>query len=130
MYPSRTVTVAVDRPLQRVYAFLADPTNIPRWTQIPVSEWQQVSSHVWQTAAIRIRFTPPNRFGILDIVVENGPHGTQALPARVYANGQGCEIAVTLFRQEGMSAELFESECAWIEADLQVLKTYLESLEA
>jgi hypothetical protein len=129
MYPSRTVTVAIDRPLQRVYEFLADPANLTRWTQIPAREWQQVSNHVWQVGGTRIRFTPSNRFGILDVAIESAQFGAQALPARVYANGGGCEVAITLFQQEGMSTELFSSECAWIEADLQVLKTYLESLK-
>ncbi|KKB10959.1 hypothetical protein VE25_15360 [Devosia geojensis] len=128
MYPSRTVTVAIDRPLQRVYEFLAEPANLTRWTQISVRDWHKAAAHVWQAGGIRIRFTPPNRFGILDIAVEGTQFGTQFLPARLYTNGEGCELAITLFRLDDMSEELFVSECAWIEADLQVLKTYLESL--
>ena len=130
MYPSRTVIVAIARPLQRVYAFLAEPRNLPRWASGPLANYHQVSAHEWEAdGPVRIQFTPVNRFGVIDFSITPSSMLSQMTPARVYTNGEGAEVAITLFQREGISDEQFASNCAWMEADLQVLKTYLESLE-
>ena len=48
------------------------------------------------------------------------------MPARVFANGAGCELQLVMLRQQEMSAEAFASEQEWITADLLVLKSLLE----
>jgi hypothetical protein len=132
MYRSRTITVAIARPLERVYAFLADPRNLSRWGSGPRENFREIGPLEWETVGqggvLRIRVTPKNRFGVLDFSMS--PVGQQALaiPARVYANGDGSEFAVTMFQYDGISDERFASDCEWLQADLLVLKTYLESL--
>lgn len=130
MYSSRTVTIAIARPLQRVYEFLAEPRNLPRWASGPLANYRQVGAHEWEAdGPVRVRFTPVNRFGIVDFSITPSTMFSQMTPARVYTNGEGAELAITLFQLDGISDEQFASDCAWLEADLQVLKTYLESLE-
>lgn len=132
MYPSRTISVAIERPAQQVYAFLARPQNLSRWGSGPRQSYREISPLEWETMGeeglLRIKFTPRNRFGVLDFSMSPVGQQMPVIPARVYANGEGAEFAVTLFQYEGISDERFASDCEWLQADLLVLKTYLESL--
>jgi hypothetical protein len=132
MYPSRTITVVIDRPLQHVYSFLANPENLSRWGSGPRVSYREIGPLEWETVGqdgvLRIRFTPENRFGVLDFSMSPVDRQMPMIPARVYANGKGSEFAVTLFQYEGTSEARFASDCEWLQADLLVLKTYLESL--
>ena len=46
---------------------------------------------------------------------------------RIVANGTGCEVTFTLFRQPGMSAEQFAADAEWVSRDLAALKALLEA---
>lgn len=132
MYRSRTITVAIARPLERVHAFLADPRNLSRWGSGPRESFREIGPLEWETVGqdgvLRIKVTPKNRFGVLDFSMSPVGQQAPAIPARVYANGKGSEFAVTMFQYDGISDERFASDCEWLQADLLVLKTYLESL--
>jgi hypothetical protein len=129
MYPSRTLTIAIARPLDVVYPFLAEPRNLARWGSMRA--YRKISDHVWETedetGPVRIQFTPPNAFGILDHKIYRPGETVIVTRARIYANGEGCELCLTLFQPEGMSDAKFASDFEWMRTDLRVLKTYLES---
>ena len=36
MYPSRTITLAINRPLEMVYGFLVEPKNLTHWGASPI----------------------------------------------------------------------------------------------
>ena len=76
--------------------------------------------------SIRIRFSRPNEFGVLDHVVfaEGGAETRNAM--RVVANGTGAEVMFTLLRTPGMTEEAFAADAAAVERDLKALKALLE----
>ena len=129
IYRSRQITIGIIQPIDVVYPFLAKPENFPRWASGLGDALKPNADGTWQAEGpngpVQIRFTPINEYGILD------HHVTAAgaliyMPMRVYANGDGTEIVMTLFRQPAMTSEEFERDAEWIGRDLLALKTLLE----
>lgn len=77
-----------------------------------------------------MRFTERNALGVLDhdVVLPSGV--TIHNPIRVLPNGEGSEVAFTLFRQPGVSAVTFEEDAKAVERDLRALKAVLEEKAA
>ena len=129
----RFVHAAIDAPPERVYAFAADPENLPRWAPNFGSAISR-SGDGWiiQTpeGPLRVRFAQANGLGVLDHWVHL-PDGTVLYNAmRVTANGGGSVISFTLARQDGWSDERFDEDAGLVSADLVRLKDLLESAEA
>jgi uncharacterized protein YndB with AHSA1/START domain len=126
---SRHVSVSIDRPPDAVYRFVREPANLPAWAKGLGGSIANVGGE-WVAESpmgkVRIRFAPPNAFGVLDheVVLESG--ATFLNPMRVVANGSGSEVVFTLFRQAGMTEGQLEADAAAVEADLRALKRLLE----
>jgi hypothetical protein len=128
-YESLHVSVVIARPPAQVYAFAANPANLPRWASGLTGSIAQVEGRwVGQTPAgpIMIDFAPPNAFGVLDHDVTFPSGETFYNPVRVFANGDGSEVVFTVFRQEGTTREAFEADAATVLTDLRTLKSILE----
>ncbi len=126
---SRTVSVRITRPWQEVYDFAATPENVPRWASGLARSLREADGE-WlaETAEgpVRVRFTARNRFGVLDHHVRVRPDLDVYVPMRVIANGAGSEVQCTVFRLPGTSDEAFARDVAWVERDLQTLRSLLE----
>ncbi|HEY8913764.1 SRPBCC family protein [Lacisediminihabitans sp.] len=127
---SRNVSVAIDRPDEEVYAFAADPVNLPLWAAGLGSSIELVDGR-WIAEAsggsVVVEFLPNNDFGILDHVVTL-PNGERMLnPMRVIGYRDRSEVVFTVNRRPGMTDEEFESDAAAVAADLATLKRLLES---
>lgn len=125
----RHIRVSVERPPADVYAFAADPRNLPRWAKgLSGSIEERGGEWVAESplGTVTVRFAPPNPFGVLDhdVVLESG--ATFHNPMRVLPNGDGSEVVFTLFRQAGMSDAQFEADASAVERDLRELKGLLE----
>jgi hypothetical protein len=80
-----------------------------------------------ENGPVKIRFTEPNAYGVLDHYVEL-PDGSEIyVPMRVVANGTGTEVQFTLFHVLGMSDEKFAADAKWVMRDLNRLKELLEA---
>ena len=129
-FESHTLSIRIGCPLQQAYAFLAQPENFPQWASGLGNSIHRAGA-VWIAGSpqgpVTVRFTAPNAFGVLDhyVVLDNGEQIT--IPMRVIANGDGCEIVFTLFRLPAISDEKFAADIAWVQRDLQALKTLLEA---
>ena len=124
------VSVFIARRPAEVYAFASDPRNLPRWAAgLARSEVTQ-DGDGWAADApfgrIRIRFAPPNPFGVMDHDVELESGVTVHNPMRVVPNGEGSEFVFTLFRRAGMSDAELDRDKAAVERDLDTLKSLLE----
>ena len=128
-YPSRTVSVSIDRGWREVYEFLAVPSNFAPWAA-GLGAGLERHGDEWTARGpagpIRIRFTPRNELGVLDHLVTAASGVGTLNPMRVMANGTGSEVAFTLFRPPGMSATAFDADAAAVARDLQALKALLE----
>lgn len=124
------IGIYIASPPDEVYAFASNPENLPRWAAgLARSELVQ-DGEEWVAMApfgkVRVKFSPPNAFGVMDhdVTLESGL--TVHNPMRVLPNGEGSEFVFTLFRRPGMSDEEFASDRAAIEEDLKTLKGLLE----
>lgn len=132
IHSARTLSVGIERPLAEVAAFLAEPHNFPSWasglagglrpTEAP-TEWRGDTPG----GAVTIRFSPPNAYGVADHWVRLADGSEVYVPLRVFANGDGCEVALTLFRLPAMDDARFEGDSDWARRDLDSLKRLLES---
>jgi hypothetical protein len=129
MMNSRTISVTIKRPPAEVYEFASNPENFPHWVRSfcqSVSksgdDWFMETPDGW----VGIRFSPPNKFGVLDHVVTL-PDGRSILnPMRVVPNDEGSELLFTLFQLPDMSDDQFARDAGMVEADLYSLKWALE----
>jgi len=126
---SRHIGIAIDRPADEVYAFMAEPLNFPKWAHGLGHSFSHVEGMTWaaQTSMgpMRILFSEPNRYGVLDhaVIPENGP--AMHNPLRVLANGNGSEVVFTLFQRD-MSADEMARDAGMVARDLAALKALLE----
>jgi len=105
--------MTIERSPAEVYAFVSDPKNLPQWAS-------------GLNAAVKVRFVERNPYGVLDhyVKVDSGPE--VYMPMRVFANGEGAEVLITVFRQPGTSEEKFGEDTQWVRRDLETLKELLE----
>lgn len=128
-YSSRIITVAIDRDWREVYDFASIPENFQRWAAGLGRRFEK-SGDEWLAEnpdgrPIRIRFSRPNEFGVLDhLVMAEGKETHNAV--RVVPNGTGAEVMFTLLRTPGMTEEAFAADAAAVERDLHALKALLE----
>jgi hypothetical protein len=129
IHESRTITVSIDRDWREVYDFASVPQNFPRWAAGLGTRFER-SGEEWTAEdpdgrPIRIRFSRPNEFGVLDhIVFAGGAETRNAM--RVVPNATGAEVMFTLPRTPGMTDEVFAADGAAVERDLEALKVLLE----
>lgn len=129
-HDSRTVSVRIERPLAEVYAFASRPQNFAVWAAgLGESLREDADGWLAETAdgPLRLRFSPPNAFGILDHHVTPVAGNEVYIPMRAIANAGGTEILFTLFREPDWSDERFDADAALVLRDLQALKALLES---
>lgn len=127
---SQTLTVSIDCPPGRVYAFVSNPENLPRWAGgLCRSVSQREGQWIVETAdgPMRIRFVEQNALGVLDHYVSPAPGIETLNPMRVVPNGSGSELSFTLFQPPGMSDDRHAVDVRLVEHDLRTLKSLLES---
>src|SRR5690606_25502537 len=106
MTESRHLAVSIDRPLAEVYAFASDPRNLPRWAPgLGAAVEPDGDAWVVETAqgTVGLTFAPQNEYGVLDHVVRTPTGETVHVPLRAIADGDGCEVVLTLRRTPGMT---------------------------
>ena len=127
---SRTLSVSIARPPARVYAFVRNAENIPRWAGgLAKAVRRAADGWILETAdgPLGFAFVADNDLGVLDHVVTVAPNVDIVNPMRVVANGRGSEVSFTLFELPGMTAEKFEEDARMVERDLRALKRVLEA---
>ncbi|MBJ3783994.1 SRPBCC family protein [Devosia sediminis] len=129
-YHSRTLSVTIARPWKEVYAFAADPANMAEWAAGLGGDFEPApDGDGWianqDGTAIRITFTPPNDFGVLDHDVHT-PGGVVHVALRVVPNGSGAEVTFLLLQERAMSDAELERDAAAVQKDLDTLKRLME----
>ena len=127
---SRHLSVHIGRPVADVYAFASDPANLPRWARgLGGSVTQENGTWFVETPDGRAQITlaPDNDYGVLDHHVVTPSGEAVYVPLRAIADGDGCEVIVTLRRAPGLTEAEFERDGALVAADLARLKSVLEA---
>ncbi|MEV6932195.1 SRPBCC family protein [Dactylosporangium sp. NPDC051485] len=127
---TRHLSVYIDRPVAEVYAFAANPANLPRWAPgLGSSVVQEDGAWFVETpeGRVRVTFAPPNEYGVLDHEVLTPSGDTVYVPLRAIADGPGCEVVFTLRRLPGMTDDEFDRDTGLVSGDLALLKQVLET---
>lgn len=127
---SRTLSVSIGRDWREVYAYASDPANMVHWAPGLGSDFAREGEE-WVLRdpggrIIRMRFTPPNPYGVLDHDVLVGSE-TVHIAMRVMPNGDGAELTFLLLRLPGMTDFEFERDAATVLKDLETLRAILET---
>jgi hypothetical protein len=127
---TRTISVSIRREWRAVYEFARRPENFARWASGAAKSLRREGDD-WVAdgpdGRAILRFAARNDFGVLDHWVTLASGAEISMPVRAVPNGGGCEVLFTLFRQPGMSDEMFARDAAWVAKDLAALKALLET---
>lgn len=131
--PARIIHKTIRRDWRAVYAFAAKPENMPLWAS-GLAAGLTRDGEDWiadggPLGNVRVRFVPPNDFGVIDhrVTLPNGLVVDNAL--RVVPNGDGTEVMFTLLRQTDMDDAAFEADAAHVARDLETLAILMEQEE-
>ena len=127
---SRTLSVSIECSPKRVYEFVRNPENVPRWAGgLGTSVRKEGDRWILETpdGPLGLAFVADNDLGVLDHQVTIAPGVDVLNPMRVVANGSGSEVSFTLFQLPGMTAEKFAEDAGLVERDLRMLKKVLEA---
>jgi hypothetical protein len=132
MKRSRAVSVQIARPFDEVYAFLAEPSNFPKWGPVHDARMTHIGGRDYLVQVPRgqvvLRFIEPNPYGVLDYwVFPPGSDAGSATSVRLAPNEEGSELTILWLQREGDDDVKFQSEVDWLSADLGVLKSLLEA---
>jgi uncharacterized protein YndB with AHSA1/START domain len=126
---SRHASVVIHRSPDEVYAFVAEPDNLPRWAVGLASSEVTREGDTLVVASpmgeVRVRFAARNAYGVLDHDVTTPDGTTTANPMRVVAHPEGAEVVFTV-RQLALSDDEHERDAALVQADLERLRDLLE----
>jgi hypothetical protein len=127
---SRHVSEHIDRPVDAVYDYVADPANMAEWAAGLGISLKQVDGQWFVEQAdgrAGLAFAPRNDLGVLDhyVTLESGE--VVYAPMRVIADGDGSEVIFTVRRRPGMTDPGFEADAGAVAADLARLKRLLEA---
>jgi hypothetical protein len=127
---ARNLSVSIHRSAAEAYEFLSVPENFPKWASGLGPSLRRAGGG-WSVETpegpAAVRFSERNAFGVLDHWVTLARGATVYIPLRVVANGEGCELVLTLFRQPNMSDEKFAADAEWVMRDLLAAKRILEA---
>ncbi len=130
---ARIIHTSIQRDWRAVHAFAAKPENMPLWASgLAAGLTRDGDGEDWiadggPIGNVRVRFAPPNDFGVIDhrVTLPDGTIVDNAL--RVVPNGDGTEVMFTLLRHPAMDDAAFESDAAHVARDLDTLKRLMEN---
>jgi hypothetical protein len=126
---SRHVSVFIARSADDVYAYAADPANLPAWAHGLAGGIELVDGRWFGDSPmgrVCIEFARPNEFGVLDHFVEVSPGKVFYNPMRVLPDENGCEVVFTVRRHAPATEAEFRADIAAVAADLESLRLILE----
>lgn len=125
-----TKTVFVNCPARKLFDFLANAENWPRWAVHNILAIRPGSDAWWSMDTPRgpgrLRIMPDERRGILDHEFIDAQEGHWNVPARVVVAGSGSLFMLTLTKPDPMPTELFEFGMKMLDDELQALKRLME----
>jgi hypothetical protein len=131
MMKTKQLSISIRVNAKEAYKRLWRPESFPKWASGLAGSLEKTRSEwIAQTpeGPAKVRFSERNALGVLDHWVYPPGGGEIYIPLRIIANGDGCELILTLFRQPGMSAAKFAADARWVARDLAAAKKLLEAL--
>ena len=111
---SKTVTAVFPAPKERVFSYLADIDNLPRWATEFARELKLVDGKhkvVNGLGEFYFRIDADVKTGVIDMYAGPSEEELALFPTRVVALGRSrSAYSFTMFKAPGMPDELFESQ--------------------
>jgi uncharacterized protein YndB with AHSA1/START domain len=131
MSRTNTQSISIASPPEKVFAFVADPENLPVWA-IGFCKEIRIEDERWIVTTpsgeqIPMRSVADAERGLLDGTWEMGPLGEGRSYTRVVPSGDGAEYVFTMVQASGMPDEVFDAQAAELGRELTVLKAHLET---
>lgn len=125
------LSVSINRHANDVYAFIANPENLPQWAAgLATSVQKTATPNIWLVSRggvqASVRFTEKNKFRVADHYVTNGTNPEVYIPIRVLEHNAGSEVVFTLFRLPGMTDDEFKRDMGAVQKDLETIKKIME----
>ena len=127
-YRSRHVSVSIKSSPDRVYEFVSNPSNLPKWAAGLSGSIEEIEGDLIAESPmgrVKIKFASDNTFGILDHYVMLPSGEIIYNPMRVFQNENGSELVFTLYQRPGMSDQNFRHDEELVASDLQRLKSLI-----
>lgn len=125
----KTLTITIERPPDEVLAFIAEPSNLPRWARHVCSSIEP-SGRAWvawtPVGPVPLRFE--KRENALDLRFTYWPGQELSIPisVRPVRNGTATDVVMEFVKPPLMSQQEFPEDVALIERELPMLKALLE----
>jgi hypothetical protein len=129
MQESQHISIYIERPAAEVYAYIANPANLPNWAAGLSGSIEQRNGRWFAESPmgeIEVIFVPENPYFVLDHDVRLSDGTMFNNPMRVIAYDTGCEVVFTLRGQAARPDEEYEADAKAIRTDLTTLKRLLE----
>ena len=122
-------SVDIQAPFERVFGFLANPMNWPRYAVVNLRSvspgecgWFKMVTKFGQG---EIRVNPIKELGIIDHDWRD-PQASWTVPARVVANGDGATVMFTIFQPPVMTELQFDYAMKEMDIEMRKLRELLE----
>jgi hypothetical protein len=127
---TKTKSVAIAAPPEKVFKFLADPTNWPKWAIHHVtaaeSSRDRVSKIDTPQGGGRLILKFEERTGILDYELIDHNGRLWRVPGRLIPAGAGTVVIMTYLKAPDISESAFASGLAHVDDELATLRAILE----
>jgi uncharacterized membrane protein len=127
---SDTQAVTIEAPASQVFAFVADPENLPRWA-IGFAIDIRPAGDEWivrtgSGAEVVVRYDVDDAKGTIDFHMHPGAGVDAIVYSRVVANGEGSDFVFTQQQSPGMPDAAFTAQTEALHHELVTLKALLE----
>jgi hypothetical protein len=126
---SNTQTISIDSPADRVFRFVAEPTNLPRWA-IGFAQHIEPDGDAWRVTTgqrqVPLRVATDVRLGVIDFHMSVAEEVEGVAHSRVLARGAGAEYVFTQFQSPSMPDDVFDGQVEALGHELIALKAVLE----
>jgi len=126
---SDTQTISIDSPADKAFAFVADPSHLPRWA-IGFAKAIAPDGDAWLVTTgqgqVPLRCVTDACLGVIDFHM-TVTEGVEAIAhSRVLQRGEGAEYVFTQFQAPGMPNGVFDGQVQALGHELVALKALLE----
>lgn len=126
---ANTQTISIESPPSKVFDFLKEPENLPRWA-VGFAKSVRKERNAWYVTTgqgeVAIKIDADPRTGVVDFRMQPAPNVEAVAASRVIPRGGASEYAFTQFQAPGMTDEFFARNVKALEHELSVLKAILE----
>jgi len=132
---SNTQSVRLPGNPADVFAFLADPENLPRWAVGFCRAIRRDGEDRWiietpSGSELSVRYASHSALGTIDFHMRMAPGAKAVAYSRVMPTGDGAEYVFTQFQSADMPDAVFDGQVSALTEELRVLQAIFRARQA